>query len=127
MLFNSFEFGVFVVAVFVLYWVVLIGRTRSQNVLILLASYLFYGWWDWRFLALILASSVVDFGLAGHSVPRCEVDDDGFSSSRKAPFASGRSRHSRVRIQGIHDATAEQSGPLAVGGDRFVVNWIHDR
>lgn len=61
MLFNSFEFLVFLVATFAAYWFVLRGRTRAQNVFLLGASYVFYGWWDWRFLGLIIASSAVDF------------------------------------------------------------------
>lgn len=61
MLFNSFEFLIFLPIVFVLYWFVLKGKTKSQNILIILASYTFYGWWDWRFLILIFISTVVDF------------------------------------------------------------------
>ncbi len=61
MLFNSFEFLVFLPVVFAAYWFVLGGRTRAQNALLLVASYVFYGWWDWRFLALIAGSSAVDY------------------------------------------------------------------
>ena len=60
MLFNSIEFAFFLPLVFILYWG-LKGRIRSQNVLLLLASYVFYGWWDWRFLTLIIFSSFLDF------------------------------------------------------------------
>ena len=49
MLFNSFEFMIFLPVVFLLYWFVFRGR-RWQNMLVLVASYVFYGWWDWRFL-----------------------------------------------------------------------------
>lgn len=58
MIFNSFTFAIFAVIVFGLYWGPLKGR---QNLLLLAASYLFYGWWDWRFLSLILLSMAVDF------------------------------------------------------------------
>jgi len=58
--FNSLEFFLFLPIVCSLYWLMK-GKTRIQNVLLLLASYLFYGWWDWRFLGLILVSSVFDF------------------------------------------------------------------
>ncbi|MBL7965283.1 MAG: MBOAT family protein [Flavobacteriales bacterium] len=61
MLFNSLAFAFFLPAVFALYWA-LRGRV-AQNVLILLASYLFYGWWDWRFLTLIAFSSLLDYGI----------------------------------------------------------------
>ena len=61
MLFNSIDFAIFLPIVFVLYWWIGRENIRSQNVLIVLASYLFYGWWDWRFLSLILFSTVVDY------------------------------------------------------------------
>jgi D-alanyl-lipoteichoic acid acyltransferase DltB (MBOAT superfamily) len=49
--------------VFALYWVIPSHRIRDQNMVLLLASYVFYGWWDWRFLSLILFSSIIDFGV----------------------------------------------------------------
>src|SRR5262245_45095824 len=58
MLFDTPVYFVFLAAVVVLYWRL---RHRNQNALLLGASYLFYGWWDWRFLSLILASTIVDF------------------------------------------------------------------
>jgi len=61
MLFNSIDFAVFLPVVFVLYWFVAKSNLTAQNTLIVLASYIFYGWWDYRFLALIFFSSVVDF------------------------------------------------------------------
>ncbi len=61
MLFNSIDFAVFLPIVFGLYWFVLRNRLREQNLLLLLASYVFYGWWDYRFLALILFSTIIDF------------------------------------------------------------------
>jgi len=64
MLFNSLEFVVFFITVFVLYWG-LSNNYKQQNVLLLLSSYVFYGWWDWRFLSLILISSVIDFIIGG--------------------------------------------------------------
>jgi D-alanyl-lipoteichoic acid acyltransferase DltB (MBOAT superfamily) len=60
MLFNSFEFLLFLPTVFILYWFIFKKRT-SQNILLLVASYVFYGWWDWRFLALIFLSTLVDY------------------------------------------------------------------
>ncbi|RRQ50261.1 MBOAT family protein [Maribacter algicola] len=61
MLFNSFEFLVFLIVVFGLYWLVFNTKTKYQNVLLLLASYSFYGWWDYRFLSLIFISTLVDY------------------------------------------------------------------
>ncbi|WP_198416768.1 MBOAT family O-acyltransferase [Marinilabilia rubra] len=63
MLFNSLEFAIFLAIVFILYWFVLKNNTKGQNFLLLIASYVFYGWWDWRFLALILFSSIVDYAV----------------------------------------------------------------
>ena len=61
MLFNSIDFAVFLPIVFVLYWFVFSKSIKLQNLLIVFASYVFYGWWDWRFLTLILFSTLVDF------------------------------------------------------------------
>ena len=61
MLFNSLEFGFFLPIVFLLYWFVFERSLKWQNALILAASYFFYGWWDWRFLFLIIFSSTLDF------------------------------------------------------------------
>lgn len=58
MLFDTPVFLVFLTLVAVAYWRL---SWRRQNVLLLLASYIFYGWWDWRFLSLIWISTVVDF------------------------------------------------------------------
>src|SRR5690606_22866017 len=61
MLFNSLDFAIFLPIVFGLYWFVVNKNLRAQNVLVVAASYLFYGWWDWRFLSLIAASTLVDY------------------------------------------------------------------
>ncbi len=61
MLFNSVDFAIFLPVVFILYWYVTNKNLRLQNFLIVLASYFFYGWWDWRFLSLILFSTAVDY------------------------------------------------------------------
>lgn len=61
MLFNSIEFLLFLPVVFCLYWFVTNRNLRLQNALVILASYVFYGAWDWRFLGLIFLSSLVDF------------------------------------------------------------------
>ncbi|WP_272152054.1 MBOAT family O-acyltransferase [Tenacibaculum aiptasiae] len=61
MLFNSIEFCFFLPIVFLLYWFVSNKKIKQQNVLLLVASYFFYGWWDWRFLTLIVFSSFVDY------------------------------------------------------------------
>ena len=61
MLFNSLDFAIFLPIVFILYWFVTNKNLKLQNILLLVASYVFYGWWDWRFLSLIVFSSFVDY------------------------------------------------------------------
>ena len=64
MIFNSVVFLVFFVSFFVLYWYINNKLPVSvRNAFIIAASYLFYGWWDWRFLGLIVASSLLDYGM----------------------------------------------------------------
>lgn len=56
-----------------LYWFVTKHSLRLQNALIVLASYVFYGWWDWRFLSLIIFSTLVDYWV-GRQLGKTEVD-----------------------------------------------------
>ena len=60
MVFNSPEFAVFFAVCLALYWSV---PHRAQNRLLLLAGYVFYGWWNVRFLYLIALSTVMDFSV----------------------------------------------------------------
>lgn len=60
MLFNSIDFAIFFPIFFVIYWIVA-KKLTLRNAFLLASSYLFYGWWDWRFLFLIIFSSFVDF------------------------------------------------------------------
>jgi len=69
MLFNSWVFPVFFLIVFALYVRL---RHRPQNLLLLMASYVFYGWWDWRFLSLLAISTVVDY----HCAQRLQSTED---------------------------------------------------
>ena len=62
MLFNSLEFAVFLPVVFLLYWFVFNRNVKWQNLFIVVASYVFYGWWDWRFLILIAFTSLCSYG-----------------------------------------------------------------
>jgi D-alanyl-lipoteichoic acid acyltransferase DltB (MBOAT superfamily) len=66
MLFNSIEFIIFLPSIFILYWFLFKRNLKAQNILLLVASYFFYGWWDYRFLALIALSTIIDYlvGLA---------------------------------------------------------------
>ncbi|NPD46738.1 MBOAT family protein [Lentimicrobium sp. S6] len=61
MLFNSYEFIVFIILTFLVYWFVVNKSIKLQNLFLLGISYVFYGWWDWRFLSLILFSSLLDY------------------------------------------------------------------
>ena len=68
MLFNSFEFAIFLPIVFLLYWFVFDYAMRKckrqllwQNLFVVVASYIFYGWWDWRFLILIAITTLLSF------------------------------------------------------------------
>ncbi len=61
LLFNSWLFIAFFLIVLALYWIL---PHRRQNLLIVAASYVFYGFWDWRFLGLLIFSTVLDFAIA---------------------------------------------------------------
>ena len=63
MYFNSIDFAIFLPIVFILYWFVFNKWLKFQNFFIVLASYVFYAWWDWRFLSLILFSTLVDYAV----------------------------------------------------------------
>jgi len=71
MLFNSIEFLLFLPTVFILYWFVFNKSLKIQNLLILVSSYVFYGWWDYRFLSLIFLSTIVDYTI-GLKIPKQE-------------------------------------------------------
>jgi len=63
MIFNSIDFAVFLPIVFFFYWFLADKNLKLQNFLIVVVSYIFYGWWDWRFLGLIFFSSIVDYSI----------------------------------------------------------------
>jgi len=63
MLFNSIDFAIFLPIVFVLYWL-LKDQLRLQNAFLILCGFVFYGWWDWRFLGLLIFTSGVDYLVA---------------------------------------------------------------
>ena len=79
MLFNSLEYAIFLPIVFALYWCIgylCIGdalKLRLQNAFVLIASYVFYGWWDWRFLFLIAFTSLCSWG-SGLLIAKAESD-----------------------------------------------------
>ena len=69
MLFNSIEFLLFLPSFFIFYWFVFNNNLKVQNSLILISSYVFYGWWDYRFLSLIFLSTIVDY-IIGLNIPK---------------------------------------------------------
>lgn len=68
MLFNSFEYLLFLPTVFLLYWFVF-NRLKWQNILVVVVSYVFYGWWNKTFLLLIAFTTFCSF-LSGIAVER---------------------------------------------------------
>jgi len=64
MFFNSIDFAVFLPVVFAIYWFTQRYGLLYQNIVLLSASYIFYGWWDWKFLSLITISIVSDYFIA---------------------------------------------------------------
>ena len=61
MLFNSIDYLIFLPTVFFIYWTLLKNSVKFQNWLILTESIVFYGWWDWRYLSLLVISSLTDY------------------------------------------------------------------
>src|SRR5258706_6697204 len=61
MLFNSIGFAIFLPIVFILYWFATKRNLRFQNILLLASSYFFYACWDWRFLFLLIFSTLLDY------------------------------------------------------------------
>jgi len=63
MIFNSEAFAIFLPLIFLLYWFVFKKSLKNQSLLLLIGSYVFYGWWDWRFLFLLIFSTSLDYCL----------------------------------------------------------------
>ena len=82
MLFNSLDFAIFLPIVFTLYWFITNKNLKLQNLLIVMSSYVFYGWWDWRFLTLIVFSTIIDY-FVGMSLSKQE-------NQRKEKYYYGR-------------------------------------
>ncbi len=80
MLFNSLSFAIFLPIVFVLYWFVFNGKLKKQNILLLVASYFFYACWDFRFLFLLIFSTLLDY-LTG-----IKIEESSNQKSRKFWF-----------------------------------------
>src|SRR5438552_11063797 len=75
MLFDTPVYFVFLALVVVVYW---LSSWRTQNVVLLAASYFFYGWWNWRFLILMLGSTAIDYVIAR------KIEDSSHPAKRRA-------------------------------------------
>ena len=87
MLFNSIEYIVFLPIVFAIYWL-LRNHLRLQNLFVVLASYVFYGWWDWRFLILIAFTSFCSWGSGLLIARKIENSNECLRGGRNVIFAS---------------------------------------
>ena len=79
MFFNSIEFAIYLPVVFLLYWFVFNRKLQLQNAFIVLASYVFYGWWDWRFLILMAFTTLCSWysGVLIAKYQQFKVEHDG--------------------------------------------------
>jgi len=75
MLFNSLTFFIFLPIVFIIYWHFLNKNLKYQNLFLLISSYFFYAWWDYRFLSLIIISTIVDF-ISGSKIYHSKNKDE---------------------------------------------------
>ena len=101
MLFNSFEYLIFLPIVFLLYWFVFdyaLSKCKHQlwlqNAFIVVASYIFYGWWDWRFLILIAITSFCSWG-SGLLIGRREGDG---AKEENTPYTLHTTPYTKAKI-----------------------------
>ena len=122
MLFNSLEFLLFLPTVFAAYWILNLWTDRprglqAQNLLLLVASYVFYGWWDWRFLSLIAFSTLVDFAV-GLQIAK--------ANARDIPANAPEEARSRTAKRWLWVSLAVNLGLLGYFkyANFFIENWI---
>ena len=124
MIFNSIEYALFLPLVFVVYW--LLGRMKDsrrslwlQNLLVLGASYVFYGWWNWRFLMLIAFTSGCSYA-SGLLI--------GGAKARWRKAALWGNIVINIGILGLFKYydffAAELAGLLGVSGDSFMLHLV---
>jgi D-alanyl-lipoteichoic acid acyltransferase DltB (MBOAT superfamily) len=75
MLFNSIDFAIFLPIVFALYWFVFQRNLKVQNFFLITASYVFYGWWDWRFLILMTITILCSY-VSGQLIGKARLTTD---------------------------------------------------
>lgn len=122
MVFNSIEFAIFLPVVFLLYWFVFNRNLKLQNLFIVIVSYIFYGWWDWRFLFLIAFTSFCSWG-SGLLIKQFRDDD------RRSKTISAANIILNLAILGVfkyYDFFATSFADLFLGGktDGLLLNII---
>ena len=122
MLFNSLEFLLFLPLVFTAYWVLNLwtenkAMLRLQNLLLLVASYVFYGWWDWRFLSLIAFSTLVDYWVG------LQIDK---ANNREIPIHANESIRSSTAKRWLGVSLVVNLGLLGYFkyANFFIDNWV---
>ena len=122
MLFNSLEFLLFLPTVFAAYWILNRWTDRprglqAQNFLLLVSSYVFYGWWDWRFLSLIAFSTLVDFAV-GIQIAK--------ANAREIPAGAEESIRSRSAKRWLWVSLAVNLGLLGYFkyANFFIESWV---
>lgn len=104
MLFNSIEFLIYLPIVFLLYWFVFNRKIKLQNLFIVIISYLFYGWWDWRFLILIAFTSFCSW-LSGIAIKKVRkgnsLSEDTLSVRKKCRWITGTNIFLNLAILGF--------------------------
>lgn len=104
MLFNSIEFLIYLPIVFLLYWFVFNRKIKLQNLFIVIVSYLFYGWWDWRFLILIAFTSFCSW-LSGVAIEKARegnsLSEDTPSVRKKCRWITGTNIFLNLAILGF--------------------------
>ena len=102
MLFNSLEFALFLPIVFLIYWFVLQRNLKLQNLFIVIVSYIFYGWWDYRFLFLIALTSFCSWYsgvLIGKIQGKAEQNiAEATPTPEATPIAEGKTKQSISKI-----------------------------
>jgi alginate O-acetyltransferase complex protein AlgI len=124
MLFNSIEFCLFLPIVFLLFWGVKPAGTKAQNWVLLFASYVFYGWWDVRFLGLIAFSSILDFTIGKQIFKAADqrkkklwlIVSLGINLGLLATF-----KYYNFFIESISDAFTLLGNPMHISGIEFIL------
>ena len=123
MTFSSIEFAVFLLLVFSAYWL-LNKHLRWQNALVLAASYVFYGWWDWRFLILIAFTSGCSY-LSGLAMMKDGDVTNGLLKRRVALWSNIIINLGILGLFKYYDFFASELAQLmGVDGDRFMLHLV---